>query len=365
MRVLVVNGPNLNLLGSREPEVYGSATMSELEAQILAWGEGLGIVTTFHQSNHEGGVVEAIHGAVGADGIIINPGALTHTSRSIGDAIVSVGVPTVEVHISNVKRREPWRAVSLVSEACVRTIYGRGTGGYQAALRHLRNRAAIDFETIRYGPHRENVGDLRMPTGNAAGLVFLIHGGFWRDEYERDTTETMAVDLTEGGYATWNIEYRRVGGGGGWPGSAHDVLTAIDLTRQHEGMSHLPLAVLGHSAGGHLGLWAVSRRPDSVALTIGLAAVTDLSETALSGEVGARDAHLLLDSGAPSRLDAVPARALLIHGEDDVIVPVSHSTRLDSVANVEVMPGMGHFDLLDAEGEHWPLVVTALKAALT
>lgn len=365
MRVLVVNGPNLNLLGTREPEVYGSDTLSDLEAQISAWGERLGIVTSFHQSNHEGGVVEAIQAAAGADGIIINPGALTHTSRSIGDAILSVGLPAVEVHISNVKRRESWRAVSFVSEACVRTIYGRGTGGYQAALLHLRNRTAMDFETTRYGPHRENVGDLRLPTGEAAGLVVLVHGGLWRQEFERDTTETLAVDLTARGYATWNIEYRRLGGGGGWPGSPHDVLTAIDSTRRHEALSSLSMAVVGHSAGGHLGLWAAGRRNESARLVVGLAPVTDLSAMASSGEVGAREARMLLESGAPPRLDALPAETLLIHGESDEIIPVSHSTRLDSVATVEVIPGLGHFGMLDAEREHWPLLVTALKAALS
>jgi 3-dehydroquinate dehydratase-2 len=364
MRVLVLNGPNLNLLGTREPEIYGTTTLQDLEKRIESWGTALGLETSFLQSNHEGDLVDAIQGAAGADGLVINAAALTHTSRSIGDAIDSVGIPAVEVHISNIKQREAWRAESLVSASCVLTIYGRGIGGYQDALRHLRNRADMEFETIRYGPHRDNVGDLRHPTGDVAAMVVLIHGGFWRQEYERDTTETLAVDLAERGYATWNIEYRRAGGGGGWPGSAHDVLTAVDLTRRHEDMSRLPLALMGHSAGGHLGLWAMARRAESVNLTVGLAAVTDLSTVALSGDVGAKEAQRLLDSGAPSSLDSVSARTLLIHGDADEIVPVSHSTRLDSIASVEVVPGLGHFDLLDAEREHWPLVVTALKTAL-
>ena len=196
MRVLVLNGPNLNLLGTREPDVYGDTTLEGLESLIEGWGADLGIETRFTQSNHEGEVIDAIHEAAGMDGLIINPGALTHTSRAIGDAISSVGVPAVEVHISNIKQREPWRAESLVAPSCVRTIFGRGVGGYQDALRHLQNRAAAPFETISYGPHRDNVGDLRRPDGEASGLLVLVHGGLWRQEYERDSTETLAVDLT-------------------------------------------------------------------------------------------------------------------------------------------------------------------------
>lgn len=365
MRVLVLNGPNLNLLGTREPEVYGATTLSALEDRIAQWGERLDMETSFLQSNHEGELIEAIQGSAGVDGIVINPGALTHTSRSIGDAILSIGVPTVEVHVSNIKQREPWRAESLVSDSCVRTIYGRGIGGYLAALRHLRNRAVMDFATIRYGPHRENVGDLRVPPAEAAGLVVLAHGGLWREEFERDTTETLAVDLTTRGYATWNIEYRRDGVGGGWPGSPHDVLSALDFAKRLESFKHLPLALIGHSAGGHLGLWAAARRVEMISLVVGLAPVTDLSVMASSGEIGADDARRLLDSGAPPRVVAVPSKTLLIHGEDDEIVPVSHSILLDSGASVQVMPAMGHFAMLDPGREHWPLVVTGLENALS
>jgi 3-dehydroquinate dehydratase-2 len=115
MRVLVLNGPNLNLLGTREPDVYGDTTLADLEKAVGRWGDNLGVETKFAQSNHEGEVVDAIHGTNGIDAIVINPGALTHTSRSIGDAIAAVGIPTVEVHISNIRQREPWRATSLVA----------------------------------------------------------------------------------------------------------------------------------------------------------------------------------------------------------------------------------------------------------
>lgn len=364
MRVLVLNGPNLDLLGTREPEVYGRSSLADLEKQIAAWGEQLGVMTTSRQFNHEGDLVEAIHDAAGLDGIIINPGALAHTSRSIGDAIRGVGVPAVEVHISNVTRREAWRATSLVSEACARTIYGRGVDGYLAALRHLVNRSLVAFETIRYGPHPENVGDLRLPQESPVGLVVLVHGGLWRGEYERDTTEMLAIDLIRNGYATWNIEYRRQGRGGGWPGAPHDVLMALDFTRHLGAVAHLPEAIIGHSAGGHLGLWAAGRRRDQVGLVVGLAAVTDLAAMASSGGVGAMDARELLDSGAPARIGAVPGKTLLIHGEVDDIVPVAQSTRLEDTARVEVIAGLGHFALLDPTQEPWPISVDTLRENL-
>ena len=363
MRVLVLNGPNLNLLGTREPEVYGTTTLSDLEDQIASWASDLGIETDFLQTNHEGELVEAIHGARDHDGILINPGALTHTSRSLGDAIQSVGIPTVEVHISNIKQREQWRARSLVAPVCVRSIYGRGVGGYQDGLRHLRNRAAMGLRTIRYGPHPDNVTDLRLPAGERVGAAILVHGGLWRGEYQRDTIETLAVDLSERGFVTWNIEYRRSDDGGGWPGSPHDVLTAFDLIRRHESTTTLPIVVIGHSAGGHLGLWAGARRAEHLVLMVGLAPITDLSAMEAAGAVGAGDARRLLDSGAPPRSEPVPGKTVLVHGADDEVIPVAHSTRLAAQARVEILPGLGHSALLDPGQEHWPLVLSELGNA--
>jgi 3-dehydroquinate dehydratase-2 len=181
MRVLILNGPNLNLLGAREPDVYGETTLTDLEAMVEEWGKSLGMETLFAQSNHEGEMVEAIQGADGVDAIVINPGALTHTSRSIGDALGAVGIPAVEVHISNIRQREPWRATSLVSPSCVRTIYGRGVGGYQDALRHLKNREATAFHTVRYGPHPDNVADVRRPPEEPVGVAAGIRTRHHRD----------------------------------------------------------------------------------------------------------------------------------------------------------------------------------------
>ena len=172
-------------------------------------GSGMGVeVVTFH-SNHEGELIHQIQ-RNDVDGIVINPAAYTHASRAIPDAISAVNTPVVEVHISNIKEREPWRAVSLVSGVCSATIYGRGLIGYQHALRHLVNRVAIPYETVRYGPESDQVGDLRV---GGETLAVLVHGGFWRHEWTRDIMESIAVDLIQNGVSTWNIEYRRLGDG--------------------------------------------------------------------------------------------------------------------------------------------------------
>lgn len=364
MRVTVINGPNLNLLGTREPEIYGSTTLAELDSEVAEWGNNLGIVTDAVQSNHEGDLIEAIHGAASQDGIVINAGAFTHTSRAIADAIASVDVPTVEVHISNVKAREAWRAESVISDACVKTIYGRGTTGYRDALRHLANRAAFPFDTVRYGPDPENVGDIRVPD-RASGIVMFVHGGFLLREWERDSIESLAVDLASRGYATWNIEYRRLGVDGGWPGSAHDVRMAIDFAPQLDAVGHLPLTIIGHSAGAFLALWAstrpVVRQPVAI---VGLAPITDLESVEAAGSVGSDVAIGLLEAGAPASLDEMPANTTLIHGELDSHVLPFQSTRLSAEASVKIVDGLGHFDLLDPTKSHWSSVVAVIEQGI-
>lgn len=138
MRVLVINGPNLNLLGARRPEIYGQATLGELEARCRAWAEELGIELTTFQSNHEGAIIDRLHQAIGeVDGVVINPGALGHYSYALHDAIESTGIPTVEVHLSDVTQREPWRATSVIRPACLGAVWGKGPDGYREALEML------------------------------------------------------------------------------------------------------------------------------------------------------------------------------------------------------------------------------------
>jgi len=138
MKILVINGPNLNLLGLREPDIYGRRTYHDLIEMIRAEAEKLGVSVEFMQSNHEGALVDAIQAAYGVcDGIVINPGAYTHTSVAILDAVKAVGIPTVEVHISDPDTREEFRKVSYIRAACVASIKGHGLEGYLEALRLL------------------------------------------------------------------------------------------------------------------------------------------------------------------------------------------------------------------------------------
>ena len=135
MKILVLNGPNINMLGIREPGVYGSQSYSELLRLLGVWAEELGIEMEHYQSNHEGCLVDKIQAAYGVfDGIVINPAAYTHTSIAILDALKAVGLPAVEIHISDVKSREDFRQVSYAGKACIHTIMGQGLDGYRQAL---------------------------------------------------------------------------------------------------------------------------------------------------------------------------------------------------------------------------------------
>lgn len=135
MKLLVLNGPNLNLLGLREPEQYGRQSYEELCRLIRCHAEALGVEVTILQSNHEGALVDAIQQALGVyDGIVFNPAAYTHTSIALLDALKAVRIPTVEVHISDVTKREAFRQVSYVRAACVATISGHGFHGYLEAM---------------------------------------------------------------------------------------------------------------------------------------------------------------------------------------------------------------------------------------
>ncbi len=141
MKYLVINGPNLNMLGIREPSIYGNATYSDLLKMIKEKADALGAEVEFYQSNHEGDLVDKIQEAYGKiDGIIINPGAYTHTSVALLDAVKAVGIPTVEVHISDPDTREEFRKISYIRLACVKTIKGEGFAGYLEALEFLVNR---------------------------------------------------------------------------------------------------------------------------------------------------------------------------------------------------------------------------------
>jgi 3-dehydroquinate dehydratase-2 len=138
LRIQVVHGPNLNLLGAREPEVYGRATLADIDRGLEAAAKGLAVELGFFQSNHEGELVERVQAAVGAaEGILINPAGLTHTSVVLRDALLATGLPVVEVHLSNVHARESFRRTSLVSDVAVGVVCGFGVESYRLGLEGL------------------------------------------------------------------------------------------------------------------------------------------------------------------------------------------------------------------------------------
>jgi 3-dehydroquinate dehydratase-2 len=142
MNILVLNGPNLNLLGTREPQTYGHTTLAEVEAGLRAGAAAAGVAVDCFQSNHEGALIDRIHAARGSvDWIVINPGGLTHTSVALRDALAAVAIPFVEVHVSNVHRREAFRHHSYLSGIAEAVIAGLGVAGYAVALRWIVERS--------------------------------------------------------------------------------------------------------------------------------------------------------------------------------------------------------------------------------
>ena len=357
MRILVINGPNLNLLGTREPGIYGSDTLGDLEAMWRRHGTSLGIGIDTFQSNHEGAIIDEIQAAGPRhDAIIINAAAFTHYSYAIYDALVAVGVPVVEVHISNIDEREEWRRISVISPAAERVIAGRGTQGYLDAINLLTARNHFPPSTVQYGEHSDQLFDLRIPD-RPVGLVCLLHGGFWAKTWARDTMDPLASMLTDDGYATANIEYRR--GPASFHASHEDVNAAVAsamdrLTR--EGHGDLPVSVVGHSAGGYLAIRFGEDHPEIpvVALSpvIDLDAISDARPdddpiADYLGFDGASEAELRSQAVLTGRN---AGQVTIIHGAADPDIPVGHSVSFHEAhpeSTLVSLEGVDHMNLIN------------------
>lgn len=369
MRVLLINGPNLNLLGTRQPETYGDTTLAQLEERFSEWAAELSISTDAFQSNGEGALIDRIHAARGStDAIVFNPGAYTHTSYALHDAVEAVEIPTVETHISNVKEREPWRAVSVIAPACVHQIYGRGIDGYRWALRHVAARAARPADRIHYGAHPDQFVDLRIEPGSSR-LAVLIHGGFWRHMWTFDTLDLNAVDLADRGYHVASIEYRRVGAGGGWPQTAEDVDAAIAASIDHLPEPPEEIVVIGHSAGGQLALEAAGRLEGPYRVTVAsMAGITDMVDAVETGiGDGAAAAYLSgADPRAASPIEHRPSfRVITAHGSADDEVPVHHARVYADRHGATLLetPGGDHYGFLDVENPMWTGLMELLETS--
>jgi 3-dehydroquinate dehydratase type II len=377
-RILLVHGPNLGLLGIREPDRYGTRTLADLEDMVRADAGTMGIEVETFQSNHEGDLIDRIHAArTEVDGIVINAGALTHYSYALYDALVAVDLPAVEVHISNIMEREPWRRVSVTGEACVYTIYGRGLAGYGDAVRALVRRTASPVETVRYGPLDDHLIDVRRPEGAGDGpapLAVLVHGGFWRTPWTRDTLDGLAIDLAARGWVAASVEYRR-GADGAWPVAADDVCRAIEAAADLPGVDAGRAALIGHSAGGFLALWAAGHGALTPRTVVSLGGVCDL-RVAAELAIG-NNAVVDFMGGTPEDRPAAYAaarpdipssvRQVFIHGDADDRVPIevmnSYVASLPPDAEVEApdLPGVDHFQPIDPAHASWQQTVQLLR----
>jgi acetyl esterase/lipase len=211
----------------------------------------------------------------------------------------------------------------------------------------------------KYGEHPSQVLELFAPAGDPRGVAVLIHGGFWRQAYDRHLMDELCRDLAARGWAAWNLEYRRLGGGGGWPATFEDVEAGI------RAIGTRPVAI-GHSAGGHLALWAAAQ--GLVTHAVSQAGVADLAEGArLRLSAGVVDELVSPDLyGQTSPAAMLPLRIpqLLVHGEEDDIVPVSISRGYHAAAvaagdpvDLVTLPAVGHFEHLDPASEAWRTVI--------
>lgn len=319
------------------------------------------------------------------------------SAEILEEQLKAMNVPIAEVFIQGlgnhpfIDRPRPGRKI-------LRTIYGRLQRGVRWGMHFLKYCEVHPYTTLAYGEAPSHIGDLFMPEGDGPfPVAMIIHGGFWRDGYYRDSTHGIAADLAKRGIVAWNIEYRRVGpSGGGYPESHQDVLYALNYLKVLEKEHSLDLsrvAVVGHSAGGYLSVWAssipvgelegVMPKPQvPVTLSISLAGVSDLDEAHKSGGGERAATHFLKSAAGDEALRkqlsvgylqySPETKLILVHGTNDDYVPVELSeytlellhTRNDVAADIMVFPGSGHNEFVDPQSKEWQQVATLIENGL-
>jgi acetyl esterase/lipase len=389
VKVAVLLGPGLRL-DRPGLETAAPGTPEGLEALLRAWGAALGQHVTVRWCGDEPALVAALTEtglhpvavgeaggvAVGADAVVLVPGTIGFDAPTLAEEVANAPATVVGVHPGTLRRDGRAPAATPVGAGCVRVLHGRGLEGVGAGLAHLAWSAAWPADVRRYGDDPEQVGDLRRPAGSGPRPVaVLVHGGFWWDPWERDGMDGLAVDLVRAGWVTWNVEYRRLGSGGGWPATADDVAAAVDHVAALPGCDPGRVVLVGHSAGGLLALLTAGRQAATVrpATVVAMAPVTDL-DAALAQDLGGGAAGALLGAADPaeaSPLDRLPLGVPLViaHAADDAVVPVDQGRRYADAARaagddvtLHDPPAGGHLGWVDPSSAAWRSVRRLLPA---
>jgi acetyl esterase/lipase len=368
-RIVVVPGPGLD-----EGECRRFAAEAGVDVEVRR-GEPAAVL----------GALDAGHLA----GVIIAPGPDGLDAGALAAAVAATSLPVVAVEPANVRKIVPEPESTRLVVAGARLLYGRGSETARHAVMYLARRSHRRPDMLAYGPEPGRAGDLWVPDGDGPHPVaVLFHGGFWYHAWERDLMDGLALDLARRGIAAWNVEYRRVGAGGGWPAPGEDAHRATEHLLALGPVYGLDLdrvAVLGHSAGAQLALWVAARRRRASVhpmLAVGLAAIADLAAARAEGIGGGSVGRLLQGDGIadPERAlaEASPMARLpigvvqlLAHAADDGVVPASQTTRYaeaaraagDDVTVIELEAG-GHFGLVDPDSPAWAAVAPALEERL-